>query len=122
MKALAIKQFNKNPEQLSQMLEQNELLLITKQEQPLGMVIPFSSNLIDPSLANCLVDYIRRHENQSLSLLIPDVFKFLLNLEQQRLDENAAVTELEKAYRDAAQEFDTHWEITASDGLTNERW
>jgi hypothetical protein len=68
MKALAIKQFNKNPEQLSQMLEQNELLLITKQEQPLGMVIPFSSNLIDPSLANCLVDYIRRHENQSLSL------------------------------------------------------
>jgi hypothetical protein len=29
---------------------------------------------------------------------------------------------LERAYRDAVQEFDTAWEITAKDGLSNETW
>ena len=40
MKALGIKQIKTNPGQLSQLLEQKEFLLITKQEQPLGMIIP----------------------------------------------------------------------------------
>jgi hypothetical protein len=30
--------------------------------------------------------------------------------------------DLERAYRDAVQEFDTAWEITAKDGLSNETW
>lgn len=50
MKALAIKQFNNNPKLLGQMLEQHEFLLKTQKEQPLGMVIPFSSHYLPPDV------------------------------------------------------------------------
>lgn len=66
MKALGIKQLKTNPGQLSQLLEQKEFLLITKQEQPLGMIIPFSSNLIEQGLVHWLA--IKAFESGDLTL------------------------------------------------------
>ncbi len=72
-------------------------------------------------------DYITTHENKSPSLVIQDALQLLLD--QEKVEGNAAPfdrerpdRELEQAYRDAAQEFDADWEITASDGLSNETW
>ena len=66
MKALGIKQLKTNPGQLSQLLEQKEFLLITKQEQPLGVIIPFSSNLIEQGLVHWLA--IKAFESGDLTL------------------------------------------------------
>jgi len=66
MKALGIKQIKTNPEQLSQLLEQQEFWLITKQEQPLGMIIPFSYHLIEQGLVHWLA--IKAFESGDLTL------------------------------------------------------
>jgi Arc/MetJ-type ribon-helix-helix transcriptional regulator len=74
--------------------------------------------------------YITTHENKSPSVVIQDALQLLHERERQRLEGDAALfenrerqdRELEQAYCDAAQEFDTDWEITALDGLSNETW
>jgi len=67
MKALGIKKLETHPEQLSLLLEQNEFLLITtQQEQPLGMLIPFSSHLIEQRLVHWLA--IKAFESGDLTL------------------------------------------------------
>jgi len=66
MKALGIKQIKTNPGQLSLLLEQNEFLLITQQEQPLGMIIPFSSHLIEQGLVHWLA--LKAFESGDLTL------------------------------------------------------
>jgi len=74
-------------------------------------------------------NYITTHDNKSPSLVIQDALQLLLDQERQKGEGNVAPfdrerqdRELEQAYRDAAQEFDADWEITASDGLSNETW
>jgi Arc/MetJ-type ribon-helix-helix transcriptional regulator len=81
------------------------------------------------SFVHFINDYITTHDNKSPSMVIQDALQLLLNGERQRVEGDAALFdreqqdhELEQAYRDAAQEFDTNWEITASDGLSNETW
>ncbi|KHD04909.1 hypothetical protein PN36_15335 [Candidatus Thiomargarita nelsonii] len=66
MKALGIKQIKTNPGQLSLLLKQNEFLLITQQEQPLGMIIPFSSHLIEQGLVHWLA--LKAFESGDLTL------------------------------------------------------
>ncbi len=74
--------------------------------------------------------YITTHENKSPSVVIQDALQLLLNQEKRQQVEGDAAPfdrerqdrELEQAYCDAAHEFDTDWEITASDGLSNETW
>jgi len=66
MKALGIKQIKNNPGQLSLLLKQNEFLLITQQEQPLGMIIPFSSHLIEQGLVHWLA--LKAFESGDLTL------------------------------------------------------
>jgi Arc/MetJ-type ribon-helix-helix transcriptional regulator len=76
-------------------------------------------------------DYIAKHESESQSQVIQEALQLLRDREQKQVDRDAMPfefdterqeRELELAYRDAAQEFDTAWEITASDGLSNETW
>jgi Arc/MetJ-type ribon-helix-helix transcriptional regulator len=76
-------------------------------------------------------NYIAKDKSKSPSVVIQDALQLLFDREQQRVEGNVATLkfdreqqdrELEQAYRDAAQEFDTDWEITASDGLSHETW
>jgi predicted HTH domain antitoxin len=48
------------------LLKQNEFLLITQQEQPLGILIPFSSHLIEQGLVHWLA--IKAFESGDLTL------------------------------------------------------
>jgi metal-responsive CopG/Arc/MetJ family transcriptional regulator len=82
-------------------------------------------------LVKFINNYISTHQNKSPSVVIQDALQLLLAQEErQQVAGNAAllfekkqqVLELEQAYRDAAQEFDTNWEITVMDGLSNEKW
>jgi len=66
MKALGIKQIKTNPGQLNLLLKQNEFLLITQQEQPLGLIIPFSSHLIEQGLVHWLA--LKAFESGDLTL------------------------------------------------------
>lgn len=66
MKALGIKKLESHPEQLSRLLEQHEFLLITQQEQPFGMLIPFSSQLVEQGLSDWLA--IKAFESGDLTL------------------------------------------------------
>ena len=67
MKALGIKKLETHPEQLSCLLEQQEFLLITTlEEQPWGMLIPFSSHLIEQGLIHWLA--IKAFESGDLTL------------------------------------------------------
>ncbi len=66
MKALGIKKLETNREQLSLLLKQKEFLLITQQEQPLGILIPFSSHLIEQGLVHWLA--IKAFESGDLTL------------------------------------------------------
>jgi len=49
--------------------------------------------------------------------LLSNPYNNTVHFEKERQD-----IELEQAYRDAAQEFDSSWEITTLDGLSNETW
>jgi len=82
MKALGIKKLETNPEQLSLLLEQNEFLLITQQEQPLGMLIPFSSQLV----AIGLVDWLAIKAFESGDLTLGQLAKALNKTKSQMLD------------------------------------
>ena len=82
MKALGIKQIKTNPGQLSLLLEQNEFLLITQQEQPLGMIIPFSSHLIEQGLVHWLA--LKAFESGDLTL--GQLAKALNKTESEMLD------------------------------------
>jgi hypothetical protein len=66
MKALGIKKLETNREQLSLLLKQKEFLLITQQEQPVGILIPFSSHLIEQGLVHWLA--IKAFESGDLTL------------------------------------------------------
>ncbi len=73
-------------------------------------------------------NYISTHQNKSPSVVIQDALQLLLAQEERQqvagnaFDKKQQVLELEQAYRDAAQEFDTNWEITVMDGLSHEKW
>lgn len=83
MKALGIKKLETHPEQLSYCLEQKEFLLITtQQEQPLGLLIPFSSHLIEKDLVHWLA--IKAFESGDLTL--GQVAKALNKTKSEMLD------------------------------------
>ncbi len=82
MKALGIKQIKTNPGQLTQLLEQNEFLLILQQEQPLGMIIPFSSHLIEQGL----VQWLALKAFESGDLTLGQVAKALNKTKSEMLD------------------------------------
>ncbi|MCK5720666.1 MAG: UPF0175 family protein [Thiomargarita sp.] len=83
MKTLGIKKLETNPEQLSFFLEQDEILLITaQQEQPLGVLVPFSSHLIELGLVQWLA--IKAFESGDLTL--GQVAKTLNKTKSEMLD------------------------------------
>ncbi len=83
MKSLGIKKLETNPERLSLLLKQNEFLLITTQpRQPLGMLVPFSSHLIEQDLVNWLA--IKAFESGDLTL--GQVSKALNKTKNEMLD------------------------------------
>jgi len=83
MKALCIKKLETHPEHLSILLEQNEFLLITtQQEQPLGMLIPFSSHLIEQGL----VDWLAIKAFESGDLTLGQLAKALNKTKSEMLD------------------------------------
>ncbi|MBE9561736.1 MAG: UPF0175 family protein [Proteobacteria bacterium] len=81
MKTLGIKKLETNPEQLSFFLEQDEILLITAQ-QPLGVLVPFSSHLIELGLVQWLA--IKAFESGDLTL--GQVAKALNKTKSEMLD------------------------------------
>lgn len=82
MKALGIRKLETHPEQLSLLLEQKEFLLITQQEQPLGMLIPFSSHLIEQDL----VDWLAIKAFESGDLTLGQLAKTLNKTKSEMLD------------------------------------
>jgi len=102
MKALGIKKLEKNPEQLRLLLEQNEFLLITQQEQPLGMLIPFSSHLV----AQGLVDWLAIKAFESGDLTLEQVAKALNKTKSEMLDTLDKLS-ISIADYDLAEDLDT---------------
>ncbi|MCP4699136.1 MAG: type II toxin-antitoxin system Phd/YefM family antitoxin [Gammaproteobacteria bacterium] len=66
MKTLGIRQLKTNPGQLSQILEKDEYLLITRHGEPLGVAIPFSSRLMEQGLERWLA--LKAFESGDLTL------------------------------------------------------
>jgi predicted HTH domain antitoxin len=102
MKALGIKKLETNPEQLSLLLEQNEFLLITQQEQPLGMLIPFSSHLVEQGL----VDWLAIKAFESGDLTLGQLAKALNKTKSQMLDTLDKLS-ISIADYDLAEDLDT---------------
>jgi Arc/MetJ-type ribon-helix-helix transcriptional regulator len=72
-------------------------------------------------------DYITTYQKKSPSQVIQDALQLLRDQERKQMphtnfDTEQQDQELELAYRDAVQEFDSAWEITTLDGLSNETW
>jgi antitoxin ParD1/3/4 len=69
---------------------------------------------ISVSLSSPIVKFIETYKNTHQHKSRSQVIEIALQLLQQQ--------ELEAAYRDANQEIDLDWEITAADGLADETW
>ncbi len=103
MKALRIKKLERHPEQLRLLLEQNEFLLITtQQEQPLGMLIPFSSHLVEQSL----VDWLAIKAFESGDLTLGQLAKALNKTKSEMLDTLDKLS-ISIADYDLAEDLDT---------------
>ncbi len=74
---------------------------------------------------NFINNYIATHNSKTPSHVIQEALQLLRDRELGSINCDADKEhngELERAYRDAVQEFDTAWEITAKDGLYDETW
>jgi Arc/MetJ-type ribon-helix-helix transcriptional regulator len=69
---------------------------------------------ISVSLSSPLIKFIETYKNTHQHKSRSQVIEIALQLLQQQ--------ELEAAYREANQEDDFDWEVTAADGLANETW
>jgi hypothetical protein len=69
---------------------------------------------ISVSLPASLVRFVEQYKTAHRCKTRSQVFEEALELLRAR--------ELEQAYREADQENDTAWEVTASDGLADEAW
>jgi len=73
-----------------------------------------STEKISVSLSSPLVKFIETYKNIHQYKSRSQVIETALQLLQQQ--------ELEAAYREANQEIDSNWEVTAADGLANEKF
>ncbi|BCD67164.1 UPF0175 family protein [Nitratiruptor sp. YY09-18] len=66
MKALGIRDLQKNPSELTKFLENNEYTLITKRNAPLGIAISFNDSIITKGLKTSLL--VNAYEEGLISL------------------------------------------------------
>lgn len=69
---------------------------------------------ISVSLSGSLVKFVENYKTSHQCKSRSQVIEKALQLLQQQ--------ELESAYREANQEINPDWELTAADGLTDETW
>jgi len=66
MKIIKIKELQKNPSSITKALKNNEYVLITKRNKPIGIVISFNDKIIINGLKASLL--IEAYENSLISL------------------------------------------------------
>ena len=81
MEYITIKDLQKNPAKLTKSIENKNLSLITKRSVPLGVVVPFDSDLILNDLKTNLI--LKAYERGELS--IGQVAKFLNKSKKETL-------------------------------------
>ena len=81
MEYITIKDLQKNPAKLTKSIESKNLSLITKRSVPIGVVVPFDSDLILNDLKLNLI--VKAYENGELS--IGQIAKFLNKSKKETL-------------------------------------